>query len=130
MKKLLFLLISLFAWGVATYAQESFKGMEIALHKDLVKNNSTDPEDGPQTRGIITQEVYAYLYNKEVTITFEVKIPAISVKIIKEHTGEVIFSYMLINQASVSIDLSTQNSDCYVIEISSKDFCLNGNFNL
>lgn len=37
MKKLLFILISFFAWGVSTYAQGFIQGLEITLHKDIKK---------------------------------------------------------------------------------------------
>ena len=63
MKKLLFLLIAFLAWGTSAYSQEFIKGMEISLYGDIKKDNNVDPEDMPQTRGIIFQPVHAYLYN-------------------------------------------------------------------
>lgn len=128
MKKLLFLLISLFAWGLTTYAQGSFKGMEIALHKDLVKDNSTDPEDGPQTRGIITQPAYAYLYNKVVTLTFVEVSTAASVRIIQESTGETVYSQDYISPSAVTIDLNSMGAGTYRIEIATDNSCLEGEF--
>ena len=37
MKKFLFILISFFAWGMSTYAQNFIQGLEITLYKDIKK---------------------------------------------------------------------------------------------
>ena len=130
MKKLLFLLIAFLAWGTSAYSQEFIKGMEISLYGDIKKDNNVDPEDMPQTRGIIFQPVHAYLYNKVVSVSFEEMIPAVSIKITKESTGETVYSQEYINPTVVSIDLNIQDSGTYYIEIISDKISLEGEFAL
>lgn len=124
MKKLLFLLISLFAWGVSTHSQESFKGTEIDLYKD----NDTYPEDAPKTRGIIVQPASAYLYNKAVTVTFEEIMPSATIKITQESTGDTVYSQEYMSPSTIFVDLSLQDSGTYYIEIVSDTISLEGEF--
>jgi hypothetical protein len=126
MKKLLFLLIAFLAWGTSAYSQEFIKGMEISLYGDIKKDNNVDPEDMPQTRGIIFQPVHAYLYNKVVSVSFEEMIPAVSIKITKESTGETVYSQEYMSPAEASIDLNIQDSGTYYIEIISDKISLEG----
>ena len=126
MKKLLFILISFFAWGVSTYVQ----GLEITLHKDIKEDNNTDQENGPQTRSLIVQPAHAYLYNKVVSISFEEVMPTVTIKIIKEATGETVYLQEYMNPATVSVDLSLQDSGTYYIEIVSDEVYLEGEFML
>lgn len=130
MKKLLFILISFFAWGVSTYAQGFIQGLEITLHKDIKKNNDTSQEDGPKIRSLIPQPAHAYLYNKVISASFEEVIPKVTIKIIKEATGETVYSQEYMNPATVSVDLSLQNSGIYYIEIVSDEVYLEGEFML
>ena len=130
MKKLLFILISFFAWGVSTYAQGFIQGLEITLHKDIKEDNNTDQENGPQTRSLIVQPAHAYLYNKVVSISFEEVMPTVTIKIIKEATGETVYLQEYMNQATVSVDLSLQDSGTYYIEIVSDEVYLEGEFML
>ncbi|MEY8722418.1 DUF3244 domain-containing protein [Bacteroides stercorirosoris] len=130
MKKLLFILISFFAWGVSTYAQGFIQGLEITLHKDIKENNDTSQEDAPKTRSLIPQPAHAYLYNKVVSISFEEVMPTVTIKIIKEATGETVYLQEYMNPATGSIDLSIQDSGTYCIEISSDKFSLQGEFPL
>lgn len=130
MKKLLFLLISLFAWGVSTHSQESFKGTEIDLYRDIVKDNNTDPETAPKTRGIIVQPASAYLYNKTVTITFEEIMPSATIKIGQESTGDTVYSQEYMSPSTVTIDLNSMSAGIYSIEIVADDYCLEGEFML
>lgn len=129
-KKLLFLLIAFLAWGTSAYSQEFIKGMEISLYGDIKKDNNVDPEDMPQTRGIIFQPVHAYLYNKVVSVSFEEMIPAVSIKITKESTGETVYSQEYMSPAEASIDLNIQDSGTYYIEIISDKISLEGEFAL
>ena len=130
MKKLLFLLIAFLAWGTSAYSQEFIKGMEISLYGDIKKDNNVDPEDMPQTRGIIFQPVHAYLYNKVVSVSFEEMIPAVSIKITKESTGETVYSQEYMSPAEASSDLNIQDSGTYYIEIISDKISLEGEFAL
>lgn len=130
MKKLLFILISFFAWGVSTYAQGFIQGLEITLHKDIKEDNNTDRENGPQTRSLIVQPAHAYLYNKVVSISFEEEIQTVAIKIIKESTGETVYSQEYMSPTVISIDLNIQNSETYCISIISDETCLQGDFRL
>ena len=130
MKKLLFILISFFAWGVSTYAQGFIQGLEITLDKDIKEDNNTDQENGPQTRSLIVQPAHAYLYNKVVSISFEEVMPTVTIKIIKEATGETVYLQEYMNPATVSVDLSLQDSGTYYIEIVSDEVYLEGEFML
>lgn len=130
MKKLLFLLIAFLAWGTSAYSQEFIKGMEICLYRDTKKDHNTDPENMPQTRSPIFQPAHAYLYNKVVSISFEEVMPAITIKITKESTGETIYSQEYISPAALSVDLTMQDSGTYYIEIVSDAISLEGEFML
>lgn len=130
MKKLLFILISFFAWGVSTYAQGFIQGLEITLHKDIKKNNDTSQEDGPKIRSLIPQPAHAYLYNKVISASFEEVIPKVTIKIIKEATGETVYSQEYMSPTVISIDLNIQNSETYCISIISDETCLQGDFRL
>lgn len=130
MKKLLFLLIAFFAWGTSAYSQEFIKGMEISLYGDIKEGNDVDPEDMPQTRGIIIQPAHAYLYNKVVSVSFEEMMPAVTIKITKESTGETIYSQEYISPAAISVDLTSQDPGTYYIEIVSDTISLEGEFML
>ena len=128
MKKLLFLLIAFLAWGTSAYSQEFIKGMEISLYGDIKKDNNVDPEDMPQTRGIIFQPVHAYLYNKVVTVSFEEAMPTVTIKIIKEATGETVYSQEYMNPTVISVNLTGQDSETYSIEVVSDTISLEGEF--
>lgn len=130
MKKLLFILISFFAWGVSTYAQGFIQGLEITLHKDIKENNDTSQEDAPKTRSLIAQPAHAYLYNKVVSISFEEVMPTVAIKIIKEATGETVYLQEYMSPTVISIDLNIQNSETYCISIISDETCLQGDFRL
>ena len=130
MKKLLFLLIAFFAWGTSAYSQEFIKGTEISLYGDIKKGNNVDPEDMPQTRGIIIQPAHAYLYNKVLSVSFEEMMPAVTIKITKESTGETIYSQEYISPAAISVDLTSQDPGTYSIEIVSDTISLEGEFML
>lgn len=131
MKRLLFILISFFAWGVSTYAQGFIsQGIEITLHKDIKKGNEVDPEDIPPTRSLIPQPAHAYLCNKVISAFFEEVMPKVTIKIIKETTGETVYSQEYVNPTVISVDLTLQDLGTYSIEIVSDTFFLEGEFML
>ncbi|WP_044263748.1 DUF3244 domain-containing protein [Bacteroides timonensis] len=130
MKKLLFLLIAFLAWGTSAYSQEFIKGMEISLYKDIKEDHDTNPEDAPKTRSIIIQPAHAYLYNKVISISFKEMISTVTIRILKESTGETVYSQEYMSPTEVSIDLNMQNSDVYYIEIISDKTSLKGKFTL
>lgn len=130
MKKLLFLLIAFLAWGTSAYSQEFIKGMEISLYGDIKEDNNVDPETAPKTRNIIIQPAHAYLYNKVISISFEEVMPAVTIKITKASTGEIIHSQECISSSTVSIDLNRVSVGTYRIEIATDNICLEGEFML
>ncbi|WP_259324146.1 DUF3244 domain-containing protein [Bacteroides intestinalis] len=130
MKKLLFLLITFLAWGTSAYSQEFIKGMEISLYGDIKDVNDVDQEDAPKTRSIIIQPAHAYLYNKIVSVSFEEVMPAVTIKITKESTGETVYSQEYMSPTAISVDLTTQDSGTYSIEIVSDTISLEGEFML
>lgn len=130
MKRLLFILISLLAWGGSVYAQSSNIVMEIALYKDIKNDNNVDPEDMPVTRSPIFLPVHAYLYNKVVTADFQVTFSAVTVNVVNDVTGETVYSELLASPTSVSIDLNEADSGDYRLEIISDGIALEGYFPL
>ena len=130
MKILLFILISLLVWGGSVYAQSSNIVMEIALYKDIKNDNNVDPEDMPVTRSPIFLPVYAYLYNKVVTVDFQATFSAVTVNVVSDVTGETVYSELLVNPTNVSIDLNGADSGDYRLEIISDEIALEGYFPL
>ncbi|MDE5701544.1 MAG: DUF3244 domain-containing protein [Bacteroides sp.] len=130
MKRLLFILISLLAWGGSVYAQSSNIVMEIALYKDIKNDNNVDPEDMPVTRSPIFLPVHAYLYNKVVTVDFQATFSAVTVNVVSDVTGETVYSELLVNPTNVSIDLNGADSGDYRLEIISDEIALEGYFPL
>lgn len=130
MKKLLFLLIAFLAWGTSAYSQEFIKGMAISLYGDIKKDNNVDPETAPKTRSIIIQPAHAYLYNKVISISFEEMIPTVTIRILKESTGETVYSQEYMNPTIISVDLTLQDSGTYSIEVVSDTISLEGEFML
>lgn len=130
MKRLLFILISLLAWGGSVYAQSSNIVMEIALYTDIKNDNNVDPEDMPVTRSPIFLPVYAYLYNKVVTVDFQATFSAVTVNVVSDVTGETVYSELLVNPTNVSIDLNGADSGDYRLEIISDEIALEGYFPL
>ena len=52
----------------------------------------------------------------------------VTIKIIRESTGETVSSQEYISPTTVFVNLTLQNSSIYYIEISSDDTCLQGKF--
>lgn len=88
------------------------------------------PEERPITRGIILQPAYAYIYNKVVSIDFNVTVENATVTITNTVTGETIHSEVYSNPATLSINLNGENSGSYFIEIEADGTLLTGDFSL
>ena len=127
MKTLLIILITAFISVCSIQAQE--KG-------SMVKYNNTEREiplknlqpNKPISRSLIPQIAYAYLYNKVVTVSFEEAMPTVTIKIIKEATGETVYSQEYMNPTVISVDLTGQDSETYSIEVVSDTISLEGEF--
>ena len=136
MKKVLFILFSFLVFAGSANAQFVSGNMEIMLTQ---KDGDRDPiepvgditlENAPQTRSVISQPVYACLYNKVVIVDFQAAFSAVTVNVINETTGETIYSELFINPASFSIDLSGKDAGDYMIELVSDEITLEGYFPL
>lgn len=128
MKRLLFILMSIFISGSYVYAQNIINRTEITLYKDDKEGHQVDPEEAPKTRSLIVQPAHAYLYNKVVSVSFEEVMPIVIIKIVKEATGETVYSQEYMSPASISVDLTLQEPGTYYIEIVSNEICLQGEF--
>lgn len=132
MKKVLFILFSFLSFTISINAQFISGNIEIMLTQkdgDRDPNKSvgdTSPEDAPQTRSSVFQPVYAYLYNKVVTVDFQAAFSAVTVNVLNETTGETVYSEQLINPAIFSINLNGTGG--YMIEIVSDEISLEGHF--
>lgn len=128
MKKYLFILMSIFLCSNYVFAQNISVRAEIMLEIGDIEGHQVNPEEVPKTRGIIFQPAHAYLYNKVISVSFIETMPAVTIKIINESTGETVYLQELMSPSTASIDLSSQNSGTYSIEISSDVTCLKGDF--
>ncbi len=127
MKTLLIILITAFISVCSIQAQE--KG-------SMVEYNNTEREiplkdfkpNKPINRSLIPQVAHAYLYNKVVSISFEEAMPTVTIKIIKEATGETVYSQEYMNPTVISVNLTGQDSETYSIEVVSDTISLEGEF--
>ena len=125
MKTLLIILSTVFISICSIQAQENGSMIEYNNTEREIPLKDFKP-DKPISRSIIPQ--VAHLYNKVVSVSFEEMIPAVSIKITKESTGETVYSQEYMNPTVVSIDLNMQDSDTYHIEIISDETYLKGEF--
>ncbi len=129
MKTLLIILITAFISVCSIQAQEN---------GSMVEYNNTEREiplkdfkpNKPINRSLIPQIAYAYLYNKVVTVSFEEAMPTVTIKIIKEATGETVYSQEYMSPTAISVDLTGQDSGTYSIEVASDTISLEGEFML
>lgn len=127
MKTLLIILITAFTIVCSIQAQEN---------GSMVEYNNTEREiplkdfkpNKPINRSLIPQVAHAYLYDKIVSVSFEEAMQTVTIKIIKEATGETVYSQEYMNPTVISVDLNSQDSGTYYIEIVSDEVCLEGEF--
>ena len=129
MKTLLIILITAFISVCSIQAQEKGSMVEYNNTEREIPLKNLQPNK-PISRSLIPQIAYAYLYNKVVSVSFEEMIPAVSIKITKESTGETVYSQEYMSPAEASIDLNIQDSGTYYIEIISDKISLEGEFAL
>lgn len=135
MKQLLFILLMLCANVTLLKAERFSEFKEITLHVYAddargVKTKGT-LQDIPQTRSLIIQSVYAYLYDSNViSIDFSETFTTITVNIINEATGETVDSETCSNPASLIIDWSNKVSANYIIKIETDGIYWEGCFSL
>ncbi len=122
----LFLLICV--GNINSYAQTPGNGqitLQYSNNKSPKERTEVGDENTPIKRSI-SQPVYAYLYNKVVTVDFQAAFSAVTVNVINETTGETVYSEQLINPAMFSINLNGTGG--YMIEIISDEISLEGHF--
>ena len=129
MKTLLIILITAFISVCSIQAQEKGSMVEYNNTEREIPLKNLQPNK-PISRSLIPQIAYAYLYNKLVTVSFEEAMPTVTIKIIKEATGETVYSQEYMNPTVISVDLTGQDSETYSIEVVSDTISLEGEFML
>lgn len=129
MKTLLIVLITAFISICSIQAQENGSMTEYNNTEREIPLKNLQPNK-PISRSLIPQIAYAYLYNKVVTVSFEEAMLTVTIKIIKEATGEIVYSQEYMNPTVISVDLTGQDSETYSIEVVSDTISLEGEFML
>ena len=129
MKTLLIILITAFISVCSIQAQEKGSMVEYNNTEREIPLKNLQPNK-PISRSLIPQIAYAYLYNKVVTVSFEEAMLTVTIKIIKEATGEIVYSQEYMNPTVISVDLTGQDSETYSIEVVSDSISLEGEFML
>lgn len=129
MKTLLIILITAFISVCSIQAQENGSMVEYNNTEREIPLKNFKPNK-PISRSLISQVAHAYLYNKAVTVSFEEVMPTVTIKIIKEATGETVYSQEYMSPTAISVDLTGQDSGTYSIEVASDTISLEGEFML
>ena len=129
MKTLLIILITAFISVCSIQAQEKGSMVEYNNTEREIPLKNLQPNK-PISRSLIPQIAYAYLYNKVVTVSFDEAMLTVTIKIIKEATGEIVYSQEYMNPTVISVDLTGQDSETYSIEVVSDTISLEGEFML
>ena len=129
MKTLLIILITAIISVCSIQAQEKGSMVEYNNTEREIPLKNLQPNK-PISRSLIPQIAYAYLYNKVVTVSFEEAMLTVTIKIIKEATGEIVYSQEYMNPTVISVDLTGQDSETYSIEVVSDTISLEGEFML
>ena len=127
MKTLLIILITAFSIVCSIQAQENGSMVEYNNTEREIPLKNLQPNK-PISRSLIPQVAHAYLYNEVISVSFEEDMQTVTIKIIKEVTGETIYSQEYMNPTVISVDLNSQDSGTYYIEIVSDEICLQGEF--
>lgn len=137
MKRVLLIsLMCLFTGGrIAMKAQSDDNTYQVIVLSASDDDDSTRQilkEDNPRpiSRGIVQTPVYAYIYNKVVTLEFMETCSDVTVTVTNEDTGEVVYWESFSNPAEVNIDLIGSRNGNYRIEIAADDSCWEGEFHL
>ena len=125
---LLFLL--LIVGNINTYGQTSTATGQIIEFRNKRPKDRGGDIGGNTTirRSVFFQAIYAYLDNNVMSLNFEESLSTVTISIISETTGDIIYSGNYDNPNSLTIDLSTESSGDYIIEIEFDDILLEGCF--
>ncbi|WP_291529401.1 DUF3244 domain-containing protein [Bacteroides sp. UBA939] len=125
MRKLFWLfLVSFLVSGTSAFATPNDGGIIITLEKEVMLD-----EELPQARSLF-EPAYAFLEDNMVHVLFQKIIPAVTIRIIQESTGQVIYSNDYFSPSTVSIDVDGQEPGTYLIEIISERIHMHGEFDL
>lgn len=90
----------------------------------------TNSGGGPIARSSIYQPVYAYIHSDVVFIVFEEIFSTVAVTVVNETTGITVYSETCSNPVTLDIDLNSESTDDYLIEIEVDGALLTGTFKL
>ena len=131
MKKRLLILVFIFSFSMIICAQKvGYANTEIVLQENGDRPPIKEKEKDPLTRSIHIQTAYAYINNNVITIVFEEILPTVTVTLIKETTGENIYSESYNYPITLNRDINGENNGSYVIRIESDMTSLEGHFSL
>ncbi|EGF54301.1 conserved domain protein [Bacteroides fluxus YIT 12057] len=131
MKRLLLILLTIFSLGnIAVHAEKVNDCIKIVLQQTVSDDPPIKKDGGPIVRSIYVPVVDAYLYNNVVNVSFNENIAVVNVTITNESTGETVYSEVHSSPAALNIDLNSESSGNYLIEIETDDTYLQGIFSL
>lgn len=131
MKNALFLI--LFLLGSITINAKSYDVISFTVTS---KNSTdggiyddTDTDNFPSSRSLIPLRIYAYLYNNVVSISFDEVFPVVSISIVNDITGEILYleQHNFPNQLYLSLD-NKNSGDNFRIEIETDKVLMRGFF--
>lgn len=129
MKKLLFLLVTIFSLHTMYAQEKSNTCTEITFYKQS-REDPNSKNSNPNTRSIHIQAAYAYIYNNVISIYFEEIPNAATISITNESNGEIVHSETYSSPTNLNIDINGENSGKYKIVIETENSFLEGNFSL
>ena len=131
MKRLLLILLTIFSLGnIVVHAEKVNDCIKIVLQQTVSDDPPNKNDGGPIVRSIYVPVVDAYLYNNVVNVSFNENIAVVNVTITNESTGETVYSEVHSSPAALNIDLNSESSGNYLIEIETDDTYLQGIFSL
>ncbi len=132
MKQLLFWVIALlFIGGNIVNAQMNIDSTVIHLEKRKKPTGTKElggTEASSNTRNVVLQPAYAYIYNQIVFVSFPYETSSVVISLTNLSTGEVIYSDTYASPSQTSFDLSQEGTGEYYLEIVFDDFCIYGQF--
>lgn len=97
---------------------------------DSTRQIPKDDNPRPITRSIVQTPVYAYIYNKVVTLDFMETYSDVTVTVTNENTGEIVHFETYNAPTTLHIDLNNQSNGSYQIEIDTEESSFEGDFSL
>lgn len=128
MKKLLFALFVLVAiMGSTSMYAQSFS-MAAEDEREIPLFPGGPEEGGPAARSIIILPANAYINSDVISIVFNEEIPSVRVSVTNASTGEKVYSETHFSPELITVNLSSEETGEFILEIESANICLSGNF--